>query len=75
MSDWYNLVQGSEYSFSKELFAAIDSDYHSYPPPFNGAAFPIMLRMVFDYKLSPSIAEFFEGMTKRYEILTKQTGL
>ena len=43
--DWFKTVDGSEYDFAAEMFAAFDHPDLGVPPPFNSEVIPIMLRL------------------------------
>lgn len=32
---WFDSIEGSEYSFAKEFFAAVDHPHHAFPLPLN----------------------------------------
>ena len=74
LMDWFDSVQGSDYSFAKEFFAAVDSADEGFPAPFNSEQIPIMGRLIAKYRNSEMLVEIFEGLVKRYEKLALQKG-
>lgn len=43
---WFESVQGSEYDYSMELFAAVDNVSAGFPAPFNTEIIPILMRLI-----------------------------
>ena len=74
--DWFEEVQGREYSFTKDFFAAIDTPYHSFPAPFNAEAVPVYLRLLGKVEhidgAQQFMSEFLEGLNRRYRHLMSQ---
>ena len=59
-------MQGSDYSFVKELFAAIDDVSLGWSAPFSPEIIPILLRQLEDLGLESHKEEFFESLSLRY---------
>ena len=66
MAEWISTLEGAEYSFVKEFFAAIDHHELGWPAPFNAESVPVLLRYLEKYWYSSIKEEFLDGLRLRY---------
>lgn len=64
---WVKSVEGSDYSFVKEFFAAIDNSSLGWAAPFDTEALPILLRLYLKSPLTTQKDELLEALRLRYQ--------
>lgn len=71
---WVKSVEGSDYSFVKEFFAAIDNSSLGWAAPFDTEALPVLLRLYLKSPLATNKAEVLEALRLRYQESMTEAG-
>ena len=71
---WFASVEGSQYDYSMELFAAIDDVNAGFPAPFNKEIIPILMRLNQKWYYGDELitGELTKGLNKRYTYLNNK---
>lgn len=67
-------MEGSQYGYAKEIFAAVDHPTEAFPPPFNAESIPILLRVYQNWWPGSNtlVKSLVEGLNIRFKAIMKE---